>query len=146
MLQPIPTPNIKPFHRFIFYLWIWILTSLGSSIFNQEVFFFFLITMILIDMINIENILDAKMKIWANQPIHLFVGGCLNPCLQGTSVQVGSPQLINKWGKEQFNAPLRSSSARLSLFLMTRRRASQPTYSKHREDVEIIACSSIPYF
>ena len=30
--------------------------------------------------------------IWANQPIHLFLVGCLNPCLQGTNVQVGSTQ------------------------------------------------------
>ena len=30
--------------------------------------------------------------IWANQPIHSFLVGCLNPCLQGTSVQFGSPQ------------------------------------------------------
>jgi hypothetical protein len=31
-------------------------------------------------------------KIWANQPIHSFLVGCLNPCLQGTSVWVGLPQ------------------------------------------------------
>ena len=30
--------------------------------------------------------------IWANQPIHSFLVGCLNPCLQGTSVWVGSPR------------------------------------------------------
>ena len=29
-----------------------------------------------------------------NQPVHLFLVGCLNPCLQGTNVQVGSPQLL----------------------------------------------------
>ena len=33
-----------------------------------------------------------SMTIWANQPIHSFLVGCLNPCLQGTSVWVGSPQ------------------------------------------------------
>ena len=26
--------------------------------------------------------------IWVNQPIHSFLVGCLNPCLQGTSVQI----------------------------------------------------------
>jgi len=30
--------------------------------------------------------------IWANQPVYLFLVGCLNPCLQGTSVWVGLPQ------------------------------------------------------
>ena len=34
----------------------------------------------------------ASWPIWANQCIHLFLVGCLNPCLQRTSVQVGSPQ------------------------------------------------------
>ena len=29
-------------------------------------------------------------RIWANQPIHSFLVGCLNPCFQGISVQVGS--------------------------------------------------------
>ena len=29
--------------------------------------------------------------IWANQPIHLFFVGCINPCLQGTSVRVALP-------------------------------------------------------
>lgn len=29
--------------------------------------------------------------IWANQPIHLFLVGCLNPFLQGTSEHVVSP-------------------------------------------------------
>ena len=38
---------------------------------------------------------EVKWKlIWANQPIHLFLVGCLNPCLQGTSVWVGSPQPV----------------------------------------------------
>ena len=32
-------------------------------------------------------------EIWVNQPIHSFLVGCLNPCLQGTNVPVGSPQL-----------------------------------------------------
>ena len=31
-------------------------------------------------------------EIWANQPIHLSLVGCLNPCLQESSVRVGSPQ------------------------------------------------------
>jgi hypothetical protein len=31
-------------------------------------------------------------RFWANQPIHSFLVGCLNPCLQGTSARVGSPQ------------------------------------------------------
>ena len=30
-------------------------------------------------------------RIWANQPIHSFLVGCLKPCLQGTSVRVGLP-------------------------------------------------------
>jgi hypothetical protein len=30
--------------------------------------------------------------IWVNQPIHSFLVGCLDPCLEGTSVRVGSPQ------------------------------------------------------
>ena len=31
--------------------------------------------------------------IWANQPIHSFLVGCLNPCLQRTSVRVVLPNL-----------------------------------------------------
>ena len=34
----------------------------------------------------------VNLWIWANPPIHLFLVGCLNSCLQGTSVRVGSPQ------------------------------------------------------
>ena len=34
----------------------------------------------------------SLMSIWANQRIHSFLVGCLNPCLQGTNVRVGSPQ------------------------------------------------------
>ena len=30
--------------------------------------------------------------IWANQPIHLFLVGCMIPCLQETSVQAGLQQ------------------------------------------------------
>ena len=37
------------------------------------------------------------LKIWVNQPIHSFLVGCLNPCLQGTNVWVGSPHPILKW-------------------------------------------------
>ena len=33
--------------------------------------------------------------IWVNQPIHSFLIGCRNPCLQGTNVRVGSPQPQN---------------------------------------------------
>jgi hypothetical protein len=33
--------------------------------------------------------------IWGNQPIHSFLVGCLSPCLQGTSVRVGSPQPLD---------------------------------------------------
>ena len=40
--------------------------------------------------------------IWVYQPIHLFLVGCLNPCLQGTSVRVvllqptsGTPPIVN---------------------------------------------------
>ena len=40
----------------------------------------------------IWRVTSAK-GVWANQPIHSFLLGCLNPCLQGTSVRVGSPQL-----------------------------------------------------
>ena len=36
--------------------------------------------------------------IWANQFIHSFLVECLNPCLQGISVRVGSPQ-PNEWGE-----------------------------------------------
>ena len=32
--------------------------------------------------------------IWVPQPIHLFLVGCLNPCLQGTNVRVGSPRPV----------------------------------------------------
>jgi hypothetical protein len=38
---------------------------------------------------------DAKptsLAIWANQLIHSYLVGCLNPSLRGTSVRVGSPQ------------------------------------------------------
>ena len=34
----------------------------------------------------------ALKVIWANQPIYSFLVGCLNPCLQETSVRVGLPQ------------------------------------------------------
>ena len=34
-------------------------------------------------------------KIWANQPKHSFLVGCLYPCLQGTNIRVVSPQPIN---------------------------------------------------
>ena len=30
--------------------------------------------------------------IWANRPIHSFLVGCMNPCLQGTNVRLVSPQ------------------------------------------------------
>ena len=33
----------------------------------------------------------SALLIWTNQPIHLFLVGCLNPCLQETNVQVVSP-------------------------------------------------------
>jgi hypothetical protein len=36
-----------------------------------------------------------KNVIWVNRPIHWLLVGCLNPYLQGTSVQVGSPQPKN---------------------------------------------------
>ena len=32
-----------------------------------------------------------------NGPIHSFLVGCLNPCLQGASVWVGSPQPCGGW-------------------------------------------------
>ena len=35
---------------------------------------------------------DQVLGIWANQPIHSFLVGCLNPCLQGTSERVVLPQ------------------------------------------------------
>ena len=38
-----------------------------------------------------------EKTIWANQPIHSFLVECLNPCLQGTSVRVGSPQHMKAW-------------------------------------------------
>ena len=34
--------------------------------------------------------------IWTNQLIHSFLVECLNPCLQRTSVRVGSPQLVHR--------------------------------------------------
>ena len=34
----------------------------------------------------------THLQIWANQSIHSFVVGCLNPCLQETCVQVVLPQ------------------------------------------------------
>jgi hypothetical protein len=40
----------------------------------------------------INKKLREKSKIWANGPIHSFLVECLNPCLQRTSVRVGSPQ------------------------------------------------------
>ena len=33
----------------------------------------------------------SALLIWTNQPIHLFLVGCLNPCIQETNVQVVSP-------------------------------------------------------
>ena len=36
--------------------------------------------------------IDTLEAFWANQPIHLFFVRCLNPCLQETSVWVGSAQ------------------------------------------------------
>jgi hypothetical protein len=44
------------------------------------------------------HLLDQQMetspkRIWANQPIHLFLLGCLNPCLQGTNVQWGDSEI-----------------------------------------------------
>ena len=35
--------------------------------------------------------------IWPNQPIHAFIVGCLNPCLQGTNVGVVSLQSRFLW-------------------------------------------------
>ena len=35
---------------------------------------------------------STSLWIWAKKPIHSFLVGCLNPCLQRTSVRVGSPQ------------------------------------------------------
>ena len=35
------------------------------------------------------------MNFWANQPTCSFLVGCLNSCLQGTSVRVGLPQPSN---------------------------------------------------
>jgi hypothetical protein len=37
------------------------------------------------------NLLDGSWN-WVNQPVNLFLVGCLNLCLQGTSIWVGSPQ------------------------------------------------------
>ena len=39
----------------------------------------------------IQYVLPTDVPIWANQPIHSFLVGCLKPCLQGTNVHVGSP-------------------------------------------------------
>jgi hypothetical protein len=36
------------------------------------------------------------VKIWVNQSIHQFLVGCLNPCLQGTSVRVGLPSVTQQ--------------------------------------------------
>ena len=36
-------------------------------------------------------------EIWANQPIHSFLVGYLNPCFQGTSIHVVSPQPCCTW-------------------------------------------------
>ena len=42
----------------------------------------------------VHSFLGGKgLGIWANQLIHSFLVGCLNPCLQGTSVRVVSLQL-----------------------------------------------------
>ena len=35
-------------------------------------------------------------RIRAKEPIHLFLVGCLNPCLQGMSVHVVWPQPFDK--------------------------------------------------
>ena len=43
------------------------------------------------------NNLIGLQGIWANQPIHSFLIGCLNPCLQETSVRVVLPQ-PSQWG------------------------------------------------
>ena len=46
--------------------------------------------------------------IWVNQPIHLFLVGCLNPCLQGSSVWVGLPKPCLCYPPlffNQYNAP-----------------------------------------
>ena len=39
----------------------------------------------------LQDSLPWSSEIWANQPIHSFFVGCLNPCFQETSVRVGSP-------------------------------------------------------
>jgi hypothetical protein len=39
----------------------------------------------------ISIILTYVSQIWANEPTHSFLVGCLNLCLQGTSVRVVSP-------------------------------------------------------
>ena len=39
-----------------------------------------------------EPQLHVLLLNWANQSIHLFLVGCLNPCLQRTNVRVVSPQ------------------------------------------------------
>ena len=44
--------------------------------------------------IDFPTLLPCNM-IWANQPIHSFLVGCLNTCLQGTNVHVGSSQPCN---------------------------------------------------
>jgi hypothetical protein len=36
--------------------------------------------------------LQSRVWIWANQPIHSFLVGYLNPCLQGATVHASSPQ------------------------------------------------------
>ena len=46
------------------------------------------------------------MLVWANQPTHSFLVGCLIPCLQGTSVRVGSSQpKPNMCGSRVFRMP-----------------------------------------
>ena len=41
---------------------------------------------------NLFSLLGFLARIWANQPIHSVLVGCLSPCLQGTNVQVVSSQ------------------------------------------------------
>ena len=58
--------------------------------------------------ITIKSI-ECLHEIWANQLIHSYLVGCLNPCLQRTSVRFASPQPLHDYCSDGSNFRITST-------------------------------------
>ena len=86
--------------------------------------------------IQVKNTLligGCRIVIWVNQPIHLFLVGCLNPCLQGTNVRVGLPQ-----------PRIVGSRCNFPVYLCPSSSSKSSKVTPRRYGVEILSNSDVP--